>query len=560
MIKFKDIPFLRLDMEVYKRHFNEELDRLEQAKSLEEAYDAMLDIDTLMVKYQTMATICEIRNTMDVTDEFYKEEAAYCDKIRPEYDALENRLSHIMVKTPFREQLSYFTGKEAFLKAELKEQCFSPDIVEDLLEESRLSARYSEMTATLTVETKEGRVPLSSLSKRMGSEDREERSKYSKIWEETWNGIAEELDEVYDGLIKVRSRIAKKLGKESYTQIGYCNMGRTSYGKEEVTAFRNAVKEKLVPVVSRLFEEQKNRLGVEELYHYDEDFNFPGDKFTITDDVVGAFRHIYGNMSKETSVYYDDLTEGEYYDLELRPGKINGAYSNLVGRYNMPFIFETYNGTFGALKTFAHETGHGFHSYLKRSEAFRFTENCGSDLAEIHSMSMELLVWPYLDVTMPKEQIDKYKYQHLKTALAFIPYGCAVDEFQETVYDHPDMAPQERLELWKRLEEEYTPFRHYENDIFLSKGRFWQKQTHIYKWPFYYIDYVLAQTCALQVHFLSEEDREKGWKCYMDILKFSGKFGFTDTLHKAGLRSPFEPGVIDELAKKALAGMEALKL
>lgn len=560
MLKFKEIPFLRLDIDAYERHFGEQLDRLEQAKSFEEAFDAMLDIDTLMTKYQTMATICEIRNTMDVTDPFYKEEAAYCDQIRPRYNALENRLNKALVQSPYRERLEAYTGSEAFRRAELKQQCFSPDIVEDLLEENTLSARYSELTATLTIETEEGRKPLSSIGKKMGSEDRQERSKYNTIWEETWMTIAQELDEVYDGLVKVRARIAKKLGKETYTDIGYCNMGRTSYGKEEVAAFRNAVKQKLVPVVSKLFAQQQERLGVQTLYHYDEDFNFPGEKLDITDDVVDVFRTIYGEMSKETSVYYDELCEGEYYDLEIRPGKINGAYSNLVGRYNMPFIFETYNGTFGALKTYAHETGHGFHSYLKRCEPLRFMEDCGSDLAEIHSMAMEFLIWPWLDRCMPSEQVDKYKYQHLKTALSFIPYGCAVDEFQQTVYDNPEMTPQERRQLWTRLEEEYLPFRRFENDLFFREGRFWQRQTHIYKWPFYYIDYVLAQTCALQVHFLSEEDRQQGWVCYKNILKNSGKYGFADALRLAGLQSPFEPEVIDQLAQKALAGMEALKL
>ena len=102
------------------------------------------------------------------------------------------------------------------------------------------------------------------------------------------------------------------------------------------------------------------------------------------------------------------------------------------------------------------------------------------------------------------------------------------------------------------------PFRHYDNQSFLSEGRFWQRQTHIYKWPFYYIDYVLAQTCAMQVHFLCEENREKGWNCYMDILRYSGKYGFTDTLHKAGLQVPFEDGVIRTLSEKAIAQMEQL--
>lgn len=560
MIKFKDIPFLRLDMETYQRHFEEELERFETAESFEVAYDALLDLDTLMVKYQTMATICEIRNTMDVTDEFYKREAQYCDQIRPEYDALENRLNRALTKSPYREKLERYMGFEVFRKAELKEQCFSPDIAEELKEENRLSARYSEMTATLKGKTREGEFPLSSLGSWMVSENRKERAEYNRIWEEAWEQIAEELDGVYDALVKVRTRIAQKLGKESYTQIGYCNMGRTTYGKAEVAAFRNEVKKTLVPIVDALFKEQKARLGIENLYHYDENFNFPGDKFTITGQVTEAFRHIYEEMSRETAVYYGELMEGEYYDLDIRPGKINGAYANLVGRYHMPFIFETYNGTPGALNTFAHETGHGFHSWLKRGEAFRFTENCGSDLAEIHSMSMEFLVWPYLDKAMPEEQIGKYQYQQIKSALAFIPYGCAVDEFQETVYDCPDMGPKERLSLWKRLEAEYLPFRCYENQGFLSEGRFWQKQTHIYKWPFYYIDYVLAQTCALQVHFLSEENREKGWKCYMDILRFSGKNGFADTLHIAGLKSPFEPGVVAELADKVLAELKGFRL
>ena len=560
MIKFKDIPYLRLDMEAYRRHFEEELKRFEEAGRFEEAYDALLDLDTLMVKYQTMATICEIRNTMDVTDAFYKEEAAYCDQIRPDYEELENRLSRLLAESPFRKQLSHYTGEEAFLKAGLKQQCFSADILEELREENRLSARYSQLTATLTAETEKGRVPLSSISKFMSSEDRAVRARYSRLWEESWNEIAGELDTLYNDLVRVRAVIAGKLGKKSYTEIGYCKMGRTDYGRREVAAFREAVREKLVPVVNRLFEEQRMRLGVETLYHYDEDFNFPGDRFTMAEDVAKAFRPVYQALSKETAVYYEELLAGEYYDLAIRPGKINGAYSNLVGRYNMPFIFETYNGTFGAVKTFAHETGHGFHSYLKRGEAFRFMEDCGSDLAEIHSMSMEFLVWPYLEAVMPAEQTGRYRYQHLKTALAFIPYGCAVDAFQETVYDHPEMTPKERLALWKQLEEAYTPFRRYENDLFLQKGRFWQKQTHIYKWPFYYIDYVLAQTCALQVHFLSERDRKQGWNCYMDILRSSGRYGFSGTLRHAGRASPFEPGQVEELAKRALASMEAFGL
>ena len=560
MVQFREIPFCRIDMERFRKHFEEELDRFLCAESFEEAYDALLDLDALMVKYQTMETVCEIRNTMDVTDVFYKEEARRFDQIRPEYEALENRLQGALLKTPYQEQIAHYTGKEFFDRARKKEQCFSPDILEEKRLENKLSARYSELTATLTGETEEGKVPLSSLNVQMESADRKTRARYHRIWEHAWAGAAQELDEIYDGLVKVITRMAKKLGFQSYTQMGYLSMCRTSYGREQVAAFREEVKKQLVPVVNKLSKEQKKRLGVEQLYHYDENFHFPDEQFQLPEDVIEAFRHIFGNMSKETAVYFDELVAGEYYDLKVRPGKINGAYSNLVGRYHMPFIFETYDGTSKAFSTFAHEAGHGFHSYLKRSEPFGFTEKCSEDLAEIHSMSMEFLIWPYLDTVMPKEQIGRYKYQQLKSALAFIAYGCAVDEFQEIVYDNPNLTPKERLEVWKKLEQEYLPFRNYENQSFLSEGRFWQKQTHIYKWPFYYIDYVLAQVCALQVHVRSEADQKEGLACYMEVLRSSGKYGFAETLRRAGLESPFEADAIRTLVQKVISKLDALKV
>ena len=149
MIKFQDIPFTRLDMGRYRRHFEEELERLKGDGRFEEAYDALLDLDTLMVKYQTMAGICEIRSTMDVTDEFYKEESRYCDQIRPEYEALLSSLQQALLKSPYRKKIEDYTGSEFFLRAEKRIRCFSEDILEERRLENRLSARYSELTATL---------------------------------------------------------------------------------------------------------------------------------------------------------------------------------------------------------------------------------------------------------------------------------------------------------------------------------------------------------------------------------------------------------------------------
>lgn len=556
MIKFSNVPYMRLDMEKFEKKFTEQLNEFQNAKSMAEAYYALIAVDKLRDEFSTLATICEARNTMNVNDEYYKKETEFFDKVKPQYEALENQMNEALLESPYTEELKEYIGTEPFELASLHKESFSPDIMEDLVTENELSSKYSEMIANLMAETDEGMVPLSKIGSYLGSQDRNERSKYSAIAEKAYAGISEELDELYDKLVKVRAGIAKKLGKKSFTEVGYGRMGRTSYTKEDIAAFRKQVKEKLVPVTSELFEKQRMSLGIDVLYHYDEDIFAGGKPLEITKNILEDFRNVYKELSPETHVYYEDLLESEFYDLDLRQGKIAGAYSNYVALYHMPFIFETYNSTQGALKTFAHETGHGFHSYTKRGEPLSFAGACSSDLAEIHSMGMEFLVWPYLKYVMKEEDIDSYKYLHVKNALAFIPYGCAVDEFQETVYDHPELTPLERRELWKKLEKEYAPWKNYETGIFFAEGRAWQRQTHIYRWPFYYIDYVLAQVCALELHFMNEENHEKAWECYKKILKYSGEKGFKDTVESAGLPSPFEDGVIEELARNVSASIE----
>jgi M3 family oligoendopeptidase len=224
----------------------------------------------------------------------------------------------------------------------------------------------------------------------------------------------------------------------------------------------------------------------------------------------------------------------------------------------MPFVFVNYNATFDEVVTFAHECGHALQSYIKRGEPFLDNTNPSFDLCEIHSMAMEFFIWPYLKDLIPEADIDKYKYLHLKSALSFIPYGTIVDAYQTEVYDHPEKTPAQRREMWQSLEREFLPWKKFDGDGFYAQGRFWQRQTHIYRWPFYYIDYVLAQTCALQYHFMDQEDHEKAWNSYLTLVRESDRCSFSETLEKAGLESPFKPGVLAELGRKAVAELDAL--
>ncbi|NLV89263.1 MAG: M3 family oligoendopeptidase, partial [Tissierellia bacterium] len=165
---------------------------------------------------------------------------------------------------------------------------------------------------------------------------------------------------------------------------------------------------------------------------------------------------------------------------------------------------------------------------------------------EIHSMSMEFITWPWMELFF-EEDVDKYKFSHLAGAVNFIPYGVVVDEFQHFVYENPDATPEDRKNKWRYLEKQYLPFRDYEDNEFLDKGTYWYRQGHIFSSPFYYIDYTLAQVCAFQFWIKSMDDREMAWNDYVRLCKAGGSMPFLQLVSLAGLENPFKDGVIKKL-------------
>lgn len=557
MIQFNDIPYLRPDMDALEREMNAGISALSGAKTFPEAYYALLSMEAPRRKFMTLATYVEARNTMDTNDALWAGEQAWFDQIRPRWDGLCVRLGEALNATPFRAEFERHLGNEIFRQAEVTGKAFSPELAADFEEESVLSARYSKISGNLSVELDGKRLTMGELSKLQKPGDRDDREKFDGLRQQAFAEKSGELDQLYDDLVRVRARMAGKLGFDSYTDMGYCRQGRTGYHREQVAAFRREIEKSITPVVSAIFEKQRQTLGYDVLWSFDEDVSFAGDGPKLKDgEVQELFDGIFGELSPESRVYYEDLRRCQFYDLGDRVGKIRGAYSNYMPLYGMPFIFETFDRSPGAVKTFAHECGHGLHSYLKRGEPFLESGNATSDISEIHSMAMEFFIWPYLDKLYSPEDAAKYRFFHMKNALSFLPYGAAVDEFQTEVYDHPEMTPDQRLALWRELEKRYLPWRKYKSEGFLTEGRAWQRQTHIYKWPFYYIDYVLAQVCALQFHFMDEEDHDNAWNSYLRLLRCSGFQSFDETLALAGLESPFAPGVVEKVGRRAMEFLE----
>lgn len=554
MVIFERLPYRRPQWERLSQQITEGVKQFQDAPCWEDAYFSLLELDAPRRLFMTMAVLCEAHNTGDTNDAFWAEESAWFDDVRPQFDALNARLGSALCASPWRKELEEQLGGEIFRRADVTARAFSEQVVADIQEEGRLSAAYSRVTANLAVEVDGVRRGLGELSALQTQHTRAERAKLDLLRQQAFAEASPELDRLYDELTRVRTRIAQKLGASSFTEIGYARQARTSYGRDEAARFRAAIAAEITPLVAEIYTHQKHRMGFDTLWSYDEDADFPGAApKPRSDDLLGLFEGIFSALSPETDVFYRELCRWRFFDLDNRPGKIRGAYSNHFPLYRLPFIFETFDGSPSAIKTFAHECGHGLHSFLKRGEPFVDSCEACNDVSEIHSMSMEFFIWPYLDRIYNEKDAARYRMLHMKNALAFLPYGAAVDAFQTHIYDEPDLTPAQRLELWRSIEAHYLPWRRYQPGGFLDQGRAWQRQTHIYKWPFYYIDYALAQTCALQFLFMDETDHAAAWRCYLELLRQSGRFGFHDTLWQAGLQSPFEPASIRDIGLRAQA-------
>ena len=144
---------------------------------------------------------------------------------------------------------------------------------------------------------------------------------------------------------------------------------------------------------------------------------------------------------------------------------------------------------------------------------------------------------------------DEYLTMHLEDSAAFVPYGCMVDEFQHIIYAQPDMTPKERKEVWKKLEAEYRPHLDYEGDPFFGEGGWWQRQSHIFQSPFYYIDYCLASICAMQYKKMMDEDFTAAWESYKKLCRLSARKFYVPMLQEVGLESPFADGCVEAIVR-----------
>ena len=551
-MKFSEMPYKRIDMDEVKKTYRDIIDRTKAAGSGEEQFEIHREYYKFMDDIRTSMELAMIRHDIDTTDEFYEKESDFYDEVTPIINQYENEYGQVLYDSPFREYLESKIGKVTFKNIEIANKAFDEKIIPLMQEENALSSRYSKLIATAKIPF-EGEIYNLSLMKRFQtSPDREVRRKAWKAVSDYFLSVTDEIDEIYDKMVKNRTEQARQLGYENYVELGYYRMNRNCYDKEMVENFRRQVKEYFVPFANKLHEQRRARIGVDKLSYIDTDVYFTNGNPAPTgtpEEILAAGQKMYGELSPQTQEFFDFMMENELFDVLGRKTKRQGGYMTYIPNFKSPFIFANFNGTSGDVDVITHECGHAFQGYIVRDEEIREFADITMETAEIHSMSMEYFTYNWMDLFFGDRKED-YLKMHLEDSSAFVPYGCMVDEFQHIVYENPDMTPAERKAAWAGLEKVYRPHMDYEEDPFFGKGGFWQRQPHIFGSPFYYIDYCLASVCAMQFKVMMDEDFGKAWENYYKLCKLSARDFFTNVITEAGLKSPFEDGCIKNLVDK----------
>lgn len=550
MEKFCEMQYVRPDGEALLQKIREATMQLRDSGDFETAKTIFWSVQEEATHFETMSSLAYVRNTINTKDAFYEKEMEYLFGIQPRLNVEMKAFHEVLLASAFLADFEKELG-------ELYVQQIKADIrltdacnVELQVKESMLKQEYSKTAAAPTTQFHGEELNFYGLLKKMQSDDRLIRKEAMEAWAALYESISEKLDSIYTELMKLRLQMAENLGFSSYEEMVFLKMGRYTYTPEDLAVFRRQVCEHVVPICEKLFENQRQRLGIDTLHYYDESIVFPdGNAMPIgtTQELLEKAGKMYREISKETGDFFDFMLAYDLFDLETRNGKQQGGYCTTFPDYKAPFIFSNFNGTDADIDVLTHEAGHSFEAY----EAMRripLTEQTfsTSEVAEIHSMSMEFFTYPWMELFFG-EHAEKYRKSHLWDALECVPYMACVDEFQHRVYEEKLFDAMERRKVWSELEKKYMPWRDYDGNAFLENGGFWMQKQHIFMEPFYYIDYALARFGSLEYYGHMMQDYQSAWEDYYHLCCAGGSRSYPELLKIGNLSSPLEEGTVKKI-------------
>ncbi|MBC8146155.1 MAG: M3 family oligoendopeptidase [bacterium] len=418
---------------------------------------------------------------------------------------------------------------------------------------SALVTRYDKIVAGGEI-TVDGKVVTLSLARGLQSSENAAIRREAFIGYREWFvEHSDEIAEIYDELVALRTKMATNLGQKTFVHLGYMSMGRTDYGQKEVETFRESVRKYAVPLLSRIHKRLAQVHGTPTLMpwdsSYDPELSLPSDVAPVATQLDKAQR-VFESLSPELAQHFVRMRDEDLIDLENRKGKRAGAYCTSFPDEGRVAILCNSTGEEEDVRTLMHEMGHAFQGWESQPIEAVDLQWPTSDACEVHSMGMEYLSMRHINEFFTDEQAEKYRRQRWKRAIDLLCWVCVVDEFQHWVYENPTASIEERDTKWISIWNTYITDIDY-TDVEQYKVARWHAQGHIFQVPFYYIDYALAETGAMQLALLDSKDHTVALEKYIELCRIGGTKSVLEIFSKVGMRSPFEGELMRELMEHA---------
>lgn len=468
-----------------------------------------------------------IKMTIDTTsEELSKAYTFFVTEIQPKLAPIEDRLNKKMMASPFVKELS---GDKAysilFRKIRTALDIYREENVPIQAALSEESQQYGAISAAQNIEHDGKKLTMQQAALYLKKQDRNLRETvFTKIANRRREDI-EKLDDLFDSLLKKRHQVAVNAGFPNFRDYKMTAMGRFDYTVDDCKAFHSAVKKSVVPIVRHMQEERLRKLGLDKFRPWDLDVDPEGKEalkpFTDGKELITKTVE----MMKTIDPYFADclqtMDEMQHLDLESKSGKAPGGYNYPLYEIGVPFIFMNAVGSQRDLVTMVHEGGHAIHSFLSRDLKLTGFKNLPSEVAELASMSMELITMNKWNYFYSEEDHKRAQKEHLEDIIRIMPWIAQVDEFQHWLYENYDHTRTDRKEKWISLSKEYgtglTDWSDFEDLLETS----WQRQLHIFEVPFYYIEYGIAQLGALGVWQNFLNDGNKAVEDYKNALRLA---------------------------------------
>ncbi len=474
----------------------------------------------------------------------------FVEEIEPKLKPQEFALAQAYLAHPCRRALPVERYQVFDRDIAVEVELFRPENVPLETEETKLGQQYQEISGALTVQFQGEERTLPQMARFLEEPDRALRQ---QAWELTARRRLQEaprFEDIFTQLAALRERIAAQAGFGNYRGFAFRRKRRFDYTPDNCAMFHDAVESEVMPIVRELQEGRRNQLGVDRLRPWDGEVDplnrAPLRPFQNVDDLVGRSQQIFDRLDPELGASFQEMRRLRLLDLDNRKGKAPGGYQSTLNEARLPFIFMNAVGLQRDVETMLHEAGHAFHALATQNEDLYSYRHGPIEFCEVASMSMELLGNEYLEQFYSPEECRRARRVHLEGIVKFFPWMATVDAFQHWVYTHPGHSTAERSAAWIGLMERFggtTDWTGFEE----VRTNLWHRQLHIFLYPFYYVEYGIAQLGALQVWANSRRNQAAALASYRKSLALGGSRPLPELFAAAGCRFAFDAQTIRPL-------------